>query len=125
MVEILKIRGGFMAMSKVCSLLAISSMVFLFGCSHKAHADSKTISASSDSNGKHPANSAVQGPVEITCVSATDDSGNPTPPACVIDGPGTAGVVDVGHKVAITGTGNVTLTCKGSGALACTARIDE
>jgi len=125
-VEILKRREGFMAMlSKVCSVLAISSAVLFFGCSHKAHADSKTISASSDSKGNHPASSAVQGPVQITCVSATDDSGNPTPPACVIDGPGTTGVVDVGHKVAITSAGNVTLTCKGAGTLACTARIDE
>ena len=114
-----------MLISKACSLLAISSMVLFFGCSHKARADAKTISASSDSHGTHPANSVVQGPVEITCVSATDDSGNPTPPACIIDGPGAAGVVDVGHKVAITGAGGVTLTCKGSGALACTARIDE
>ena len=112
-----------MLIAKVCSLLAISSMVLLFGCSHKA--DAKTISASSDSNGKHPANAVVQGPVEITCVSATDDSGNSTPPACIVDGPGAAGVVDVGHKVAITGAGGVTLTCKGSGALACTARIGE
>jgi hypothetical protein len=112
-------------LSKALSVLTFSSALLLFACGHKAHADSKAMSASSDSKGSHPATSAVTGPVEVTCVSATDDSGNPTPPACIIDGPGAAGVVDIGHKVAITGAGTVSLTCRGSGTLACTARIDS
>jgi len=109
---------------KVVSIVAISS-AGLFACNHKAHVDSKTISASSDSKGSHSASAVVNGPVEVTCVSATDDSGKPTPPACIIDGPGADGAVDIGHKVAIVSAGNIVLTCRGSGNLACTARIDE
>ncbi len=98
---------------KVVSIVAISS-AGLFACNHKA-----------DSKGSHSASAVVNGPVEVTCVSATDDSGKPTPPACIIDGPGADGAVDIGHKVAIVSAGNIVLTCRGSGNLACTARIDE
>jgi hypothetical protein len=110
--------------SKITSSVAVSAML-LFACQHKTHADTKTLSASSDSKGDHPSKAAVNGPVEVTCVTATDDSGTATPPACVIAGPGTDGAVEIGHKVAITGAGNVVLTCRGKGALTCTARIEE
>jgi hypothetical protein len=33
--------------------------------------------------------------------------------------------VDIGNRVAISAAGNVVLTCKGKGALACTAEIDQ
>jgi hypothetical protein len=41
--------------------------------------------------------------------------------------PGTSpkGVVDIVHKVAIASAGNVTLTCQGTGTLACTAEIEQ
>jgi|SRR5580704_10086278 hypothetical protein len=112
-------------MAKVLSAMAIGSMTLLLACNHKTHAAPKNISASSDSGGNHPTTAKVDGPVEVTCVSATDDSGNTTPPACVVSGPGTEGVVDIGHKVAIAGAGNVVLTCRGKGTLACTAQIEE
>ena len=112
-------------LSKVFTVLAISSAMLLFACNRKAHADSKTITATSDSKGSHPSTAAVTGPVEVTCVSATDDSGKPLPPACNVDGPGTSGAVDIGHKVAIIGAGNVVLSCKGAGNLACTAKIED
>jgi hypothetical protein len=112
-------------MPKIFSVVAVGSLALLLGCNHKRQAASKTVSASVDTNGSHPTTAAVDGPVEVTCVSATDDSGNPTPPACVVTGPGTDGVVDIGHKVTIAGAGNVVLTCRGKGTLACTARIDE
>jgi hypothetical protein len=113
-------------MSKILSAMAISSMALLLACNHSTHVASKNLSASSDSKDKHPASTAVDGPVEVTCVSATDDSGNPAaPPACIVSGPGTDAVVDIGHKVAIAGAGNVTLSCQGKGALSCTARIDQ
>lgn len=108
-------------MAKVLSVVAIVSMVLVVSCNRKTHAAPKNISATTDAKGSHPATTAVDGPVEVTCVSATDDSGNPTPPAYVIAGPGTSGVVDIGHKVAVKAAGNVTLTCQGKGTLACTA----
>jgi hypothetical protein len=111
-------------LTKVLSVVALTCMTLVVACNHKAK-QSKIIAASADSKGTHPANATVNGPVAVTCVSATDDSGNATPPACVIEAPGTSGVVDVGHKVEIAGTGDVVLTCKGSGTLNCTARIEE
>jgi hypothetical protein len=118
--------GGSMKTSwKLYSIVLVGSMALLFACSHKTRADSKKISATADSKGSHPATTAVNGPVVVTCISATDDSGKATPPACVVDGPGASGVVDIGRKVAITGAGNVVLSCHGSGTLACTAEIEE
>ena len=111
-------------LTKALSVVAITCMTFVAACGHKAK-QSKTVSASADSKGSHPANATVDGPVEVTCVTATDDSGNVAPPACVIDAPGTSGVVDIGHKVTVAGAGNVVLTCKGSGTLNCTARIED
>jgi hypothetical protein len=110
---------------KLFSILAISALMLLVGCNHKTEASSKNMKATTDSGGSHAATAAVTGPVEVTCVSATDDSGSATPPACVVSGPGTDAVVDIGHKVAIAGAGNVQLTCQGKGTLTCDARIDE
>src|SRR6202035_4019792 len=97
----------------------------LSACNHKVRAESRKISASSDAAGSHPGSADVSGPVAVTCVSATDDTGTVTPPACIIDAPGTGGVVKIGDKVAVTGAGRVVLTCQGRGRLACTARIEE
>jgi hypothetical protein len=109
--------------SKAISIAAVCSLAVLLGCSHRTAP--KTISASSDPTGNHPASADISGPVAVTCVSATDDSGTVTSPACVISAPGTNGVVKIGDKVAVATAGNVLLTCQGKGALACTARIEE
>jgi hypothetical protein len=87
-------------LTKVLSVVALTCITLVVACNHKAK-QSKIIAASADSKGTHPANATVNGPVAVTCVSATDDSGNATPPACVIEAPGTNGVVDIGHKVEI------------------------
>jgi hypothetical protein len=119
-------RGDFMSVStKALLVVALSFMTIVVACNRSAQKKTKTISASSDSKGAHSANATTSGPVQITCVSATDDSGNTTPPACIIDAPGTSGVVDIGHKVAVAGAGSVILTCRGSGTLNCTAQIEE
>lgn len=112
-------------LSKTMCAVAIASLAILSGCTHKVSAAPKTISASSDSSGSHPGNAMVGGPAEVTCISATDESGGAPPPTCIIAGPGTDAVVDIGNKVAIRAAGNVVLTCKGKGALACTAQIEE
>jgi hypothetical protein len=121
-----QMRGDFMsALTKTLLVMALGLMTIAEACNRSAPKQAKTISASSDSKGVHSANTTTSGPVRITCVSATDDSGNATPPACIIDAPGTSGVVDIGHKVAVAGAGNVILTCRGSGTLNCTAQIEE
>ena len=114
-----------MMTSKVISIVAISCLVVLSACDHKVREASRTISASADSTGSHPGDADVPGPVAVTCVSATDDTGIATPPACIIDAPGTNGVVKIGDKVTVTGSGKVLLSCQGKGTLACTARIEE
>jgi len=111
--------------SKLISIVVLSSLVVLSGCNHKTRAASRTISASTDASGSHPGSADIPGPVMVTCVSATDDTGTVTPPACVISAPGTSGVVKIGDKVAATAAGNVVLTCQGKGTLACTAQIEE
>ena len=111
--------------SKLISIVVLSSFVVLSGCNHKTRAASRTISASTDASGSHPGSADIPGPVMVTCVSATDDTGTATPPACVISAPGTSGVVKIGDKVAATAAGNVVLTCQGKGTLACTAQIEE
>jgi hypothetical protein len=111
--------------SKLITIVAISCLAILSGCSRKVRAESRTISASSDASGSHPGDAELSGPATITCVSATDETGTATPPACVIDAPGTHGVVKIGDKVAIAGAGKILLSCQGKGNLACTARIEE
>jgi hypothetical protein len=111
--------------SKLITIAAISCLAILSGCSRKVRAESRTISASSDASGSHPGDAELSGPATITCVSATDETGAATPPACVIDAPGTHGVVKIGDKVAIAGAGKILLSCQGKGNLACTARIEE
>jgi hypothetical protein len=108
--------------SKAIFILAVCFWFVLVGCRH--HAASKTISASSDATGSHPASADIAGPVAVTCVSATDDGGDQTPAACVISAPGANGVVKIGDKVALATAGSVILTCQGKGTLACTARIE-
>ena len=115
----------FINTSKFISIVGICSLAVLSGCNHKARAALRTISASSDAAGSHPSSADIPGPVTVTCVSATDDTGTVTPPACVINAPGTSGVVKIGDKVAATAAGNVVLTCQGKGTLTCTARIEE
>ena len=110
---------------KVISTIALGSLAVLSACNHKVRAESRTISASSNASGSHTGSADIAGPVMVTCVSATDDTGTVTPPACVIDAPGTSGVVKIGDKVAATAAGNVVLTCQGKGTLTCTARIEE
>lgn len=113
-------------MSKAICAVAIISLVIFSACNHKVSAAPKTIAASSDAGGSHPGNTTVDGPAEVTCVTATDESqGAPPPPTCVVTGPGTNALVDIGNRVAISAAGNVVLTCKGKGALACTAEIDQ
>jgi len=115
----------FVNASKFISIVALSSIAVLSGCNHQARASSRTISAKSDASGNHPASTKINGPVMVTCVSATDDTGTATPPACVIDAPGASGVVKIGDKVALSAAGNVVLTCQGKGTLTCTAKIEE
>ena len=115
----------FINTSKLISIVVLSSLVVLSGCNHKTRAASRTISASTDASGSHPGSADIPGPVMVTCVSATDDTGTVTPPACVINAPGTSGVVKIGDKVAATAAGNIVLTCQGKGTLACTAQIEE
>lgn len=110
---------------KVISIIALGSLAVLSGCNHKVRAESRTISASSNASGSHNGSADVAGPVMVTCVSATDDTGTATPPACVIDAPGTHGVVKIGDKVAVAGAGKVLLSCQGKGTLDCTAQIEE
>ena len=113
-----------MSMTKrVMFIAAVGSLAILSGCNHRVRT-SKTISASSDATGSHPASADVEGPVTVTCVSATDDSGSVTPPACVVAAPGTSAVVKIGDKVAVSAAGKVTLACQGKGKLACTAQIE-
>ena len=115
----------FINTSKLISIVVLSSLLALSGCNHKTRAASRTISASTDATGSHAGSTEITGPVSITCVSATDDTGTVTPPACVINAPGTSGVVKIGDKVAVTSAGNIVLTCQGKGTLACTAQIEE
>ena len=110
---------------KVISVVAFGSLGLLSGCNHKVRAASRTISASSNASGSHTGSADVAGPVMVTCVSATDDAGSAIPPACVIDAPGTHGVVKIGDKVAVAGAGEVLLSCQGKGTLHCTAQIEE
>jgi len=117
--------GIFFDTSKFISIVVLSSLAILYGCNHQARASSRTISASSDASGSHTGSAKITGPVIVTCVSATDDTGTATPPACVVDAPGAGGVVKIGDKVTATGAGNVVLTCQGKGTLACTAKIEE
>lgn len=112
-------------MSKSIFIVAISSLAVLSACNRKVRAESRVISASSDSSGSHPGSADVSGPATVTCVSATDDTGTVTPPACIIAAPGTSGIVKIGDKVTVAGAGSVALTCQGKGTLACTARIEE
>jgi hypothetical protein len=117
--------GIFFNTSKFISIVVLSSLAILYGCNHQARASSRTISASSDASGSHAGSAKITGPVIVTCVSATDDTGTATPPACVVDAPGAGGAVKIGDKVTATGAGNVVLTCQGKGTLACTAKIEE
>jgi len=117
--------GIFFDTSKFISIVVLSFLAILYGCNHQARASSRTISASSDASGSHAGSAKITGPVIVTCVSATDDTGTATPPACVVDAPGAGGVVKIGDKVTATGAGNVVLTCQGKGTLACTAKIEE
>jgi len=117
--------GIFFDTSKFISIVVLSSLAILYGCNHQARASSRTISASSDASGSHAGSTKITGPVIVTCISATDDTGTATPPACVVDAPGAGGVVKIGDKVTATGAGNVVLTCQGKGTLACTAKIEE
>ena len=110
--------------TKIIFIVALISLVTLSACSRKVRAESRTISASSNASGSHIGPADVGGPVTVTCVSATDDSGSAIPPACVIDAPGTKGVVKIGDKVAVAGAGRVVLSCKGNGNLDCIARIE-
>jgi hypothetical protein len=110
---------------KFISIGALVSLAVLFGCNQRTRASSRNISASSDASGSHPSSAKITGPVMVTCVSAIDDTGTATPPACVVDAPGASGVVKIGDKVAVTGAGNVVLTCQGKGTLTCTAKIEE
>jgi hypothetical protein len=111
------------AVSKAYLVAAVSCMV-LVGCS-KVRGAPRTISAKSDETGMHPGGAAVTGPVHVTCVTAVSDTGSEVPPTCVVTAPGTDGVVGIGKTVATNSAGTVTLTCKGEGALKCTARIDQ
>ena len=88
--------------SKIILVVAVSFLLVSTGCSRKVRAEGRTVSASSDSSdssdssGNHPGTAEVNGPVMVTCVSATGDSGDLPP--CIIDGPGGSGVVKVGDK---------------------------
>jgi hypothetical protein len=113
-----------MMTAKVVFVAALSFWVVATGCSRKVRAETRTISASSDASGNHPGSAQVDGPVMVTCVSATGDGGG-LPPACIIDGPGGSGVVKIGDQVTVGAAGKVVLTCQGQGTLSCTARIEE
>ena len=113
-----------MMASKIIFVVGLSFLAVSTGCSRKVRAETRTISANSDASGNHPGTAQVDGPVMVTCVSATADGGG-LPPACIIDGPGGSGVVKIGDKVAVAAAGKVTLTCQGQGTLTCTARIED
>jgi hypothetical protein len=108
----------------VAFIVVISSLRVLSGCNRNTRPALRNIFASSDASGNHSGTADVTGPVTVTCVSAMDDTGTATSPACVIDAPGTNGVVKIGDKVAVTAAGKVVLSCQGKGTLACTARIE-
>lgn len=95
-----------------------------------ADARSRTISASRDANGnQHLGTIAVQGAATVTCLTATQSEpvhpGDPAP-RCFVTGPGIGGIaVEKNHNVGTSGAGTVTLDCNGTGALTCSARIDD
>ncbi len=87
----------------------------------------QTINASVEKNGNpHPGTAAIRGPATITCSRANSSIPGSTPkPSCFIQAPGVAQQVPVGGRVGSSGAGTVTLGCNGSGALTCTAVIQE
>src|ERR1700680_2659358 len=65
---------------KITLIIALGSLAVLSACNRKVRTESRTISASSDASGSHVGIADVPGPVTVTCVSATDDTGSATPP---------------------------------------------
>lgn len=96
----------------ICIVLAVAAQLSMAG--------SVTISASTDASGnQHPGTHAVGGAATVTCTLVAG-----TNATCFIVGPGVAQQIPKGANVGTSGAGTVTLTCNGSGALRCSARID-
>jgi hypothetical protein len=103
-------------------------VVLLTGLPQVVQARSRTIHATQTANcNDHPEIVTVAGPATVTCLNATQSiqqQGKP-PASCYISGPGVAQEVLKDGNVATNGPGKVTLTCHGSGSLACSARIED
>jgi len=108
--------------------VALVVVLLLAGLPQIVQARSRTIRATqTGSCNRHPATVAVQGPATVTCLKPTQSlqkPGNP-PASCYVTGPGVAQQVPNGGDVEISGAGNVTLSCHGSGSLTCSARIED
>jgi hypothetical protein len=105
----------------ICSL---SSVIPLCSCNRhniaapEAATASQTITATADADGNpHPASVGITKPATVTCISAIGGPGSPA--SCTINGQ----IVNVNNSVGATTT--VYLTCNGSGALRCSARISQ
>ncbi|HTA21926.1 MAG TPA: hypothetical protein VK763_00210 [Terriglobales bacterium] len=84
-----------------------------------ASAAAVVIKATVDSTGQHPGSTAVSGPTQVKCLTASGGDGK-----CNINAPGYSGDIAPGTSIGTSGAGTVTLNCSGTGNyLACSARV--